>query len=298
MIGINSFLVAYVGVYLFSSIADVVIDLINESHLKRSGGIIPEGFEGIIDEEKLKQMDEYTIDKSRFSIFRAIVGKCVFLVIILSGLLPWAAGILEGFNFIPAGLIFFAIPGLIGALADLPFGYYHIFRIEGQYGFNTISIRAWVCDLLKSLVIGVILGAILLSLLLLMVRFTGSMWWLWAWLIFIAFQLLITIVYPILIAPVFNKFTPIQNDELAGKIRGLADREGLTVKGIFQMDAGRRSRHTNAYFSGLGRAKRIVLYDTLLESHEQDEIMAVLAHEIGHLRKGHIKKQLAIMGIA
>jgi STE24 endopeptidase len=130
-----------------------------------------------------------------------------------------------------------------------------------------------------------------------MVRYAGNTWWIWAWLIFFFFQLLMSVLYPTVIAPIFNKFIPVKDDDLAQKIKELSDREGLTIKGIFQMDAARRSRHTNAYFSGLGKAKRIVLYDTLLESHEGDEILAVLAHEIGHLKRGHIKKQLVIIGI-
>src|SRR4030042_3539602 len=122
-------------------------------------------------------------------------------------------------------------------------------------------------------------------------------WWIFAWLIFLLFQILISVIYPTIIAPIFNKFTPIQDNELGRSIKELAVSDGLNIKGIFQMDAARRSRHTNAYLSGLGKTKRIVLYDTLLESHKNDEILAVLAHEIGHLKKGHIRKQLLISSI-
>ncbi|MDB9823344.1 M48 family metallopeptidase [Deltaproteobacteria bacterium] len=295
MITINFFLSVYLTIYLIVSVTDIIIDLINDAHLRKHGKEVPPGFEGIIDEEKLGQINDYTVDNNRLAVARTIAGKIVFLFIILSGFLPWLSEILKETNFILAGLIFFTVPGLAGALVDLPFNYYHIFRIEERYGFNTRTVKTWIADLLKSLIITVILGTILLSLLLVMVEYTGSSWWFWAWLIFFLFQILMSILYPTIIAPVFNKFTPVKDNDLDKSIRELADREGINVKGIFQMDAGKRSRHTNAYFSGLGKSKRIVLYDTLLESHKKDEILAVLAHEIGHLKKGHIRKQVVII---
>jgi STE24 endopeptidase len=222
----------------------------------------------------------------------------VFLFIILSGLLPWLADALKEVHFLMAGLVFFAIPGLIGAIADLPFDYYHIFVIEEKYGFNTRTLKTWLLDLLKSLVVTVIIGTMILSLLLIMVTYAGSSWWIWAWLIFFFFQILLTVIYPTVIAPIFNRFTPLDQGDLRMKIEHLAKNEGLTLKGIFQMDAAKRSRHTNAYLSGLGKSKRIVLFDTLIEAHEDDEILAVLAHEMGHLKRNHIKKQLVIMGLS
>lgn len=297
MITINSFLSAYLLIYLISSGADITIDLINTAHLRRHSKTIPHGFEGIIDEEKLGKINSYTVDNTSLTVARTIAAKIVFLFIILSGLLPWVSHILEGTYLIWAGLIFFAIPGLIGALVSLPFDYYHIFSIEERYGFNTRTLKTWITDLFKSLLITVILGSILLSLIMLLVEQAGSAWWVWAWLIFFLFQILISVLYPTVIAPIFNKFIPIKDNELDKSIRELSQREGLNVKGIFQMDAARRSRHTNAYFSGLGKTKRIVLYDTLLESHKKDEILAVLAHEIGHLKKGHIRKQLIISAV-
>jgi STE24 endopeptidase len=125
----------------------------------------------------------------------------------------------------------------------------------------------------------------------------GKTWWIWAWAVFFSFQLLMTVLYPTFIAPLFNKFIPLEDSVLVGKIEELAEKEGINVGGIFLMDATKRSRHTNAYFSGLGRAKRIVLFDSLVQSHERDEIIAVLAHEMGHLKKNHIKKQIATIGL-
>lgn len=298
MIPINMFLIAYLIIFIFSYIFDLVIDLINCVNLKRYGYEVPTKFKEMIDEKELLKMNEYTFDNTKLSGFKSLVGKIIFLVIILSGFLPWIAETIKDMPFIFAGLIFIAIPSIIGSLAGLPFDYYGIFHVEEKYGFNTRTLWIWISDLLKSLLIGVILGVILLSILLLMIRYSGGLWWIWAWIIFFCFQLLMAIIYPTIIAPIFNKFTPIEDNDLAEKIKNLSEQEGLTVKGIFQMDAARRSRHTNAYFSGLGKSKRIVLYDTLLESHEDNEILSVLAHEIGHLKRGHIKKQLIFMGAA
>ena len=297
MIHINHFLCVYLSLFLLSFLVETWIDFLNVIHLKKRGRSIPDGFGEIIVPEKLAEMNDYTIDQTILNVFNRIAGKALFLFIILSGFLPWISEKIAGFPYVLAGLGFFVVPGLATALIDLPFDYYHIFKIEEKYGFNTQTVRSWVADLLKSMIIASILGALLLSLLLLMVRYSGNVWWIWAWLIFFAFQLLMTVIYPTLIAPIFNKFTPIEDNELAKKIEDLSHKEGLVIKGIFQMDAARRSRHTNAYFTGLGKSKRIVLYDTLLNSHEDDEILAVLAHEIGHLKRGHIKKQLMIIGI-
>jgi STE24 endopeptidase len=297
MITINIFLSVYLLIYLLSALMNIGIDLLNAYHLRGHGKWIPRGFEGIIDQEKLDKINDYTVDNTSLDVAKTIAGKIVFLVVILSGLLPLLSDILKGTNLIWAGLIFFAIPGLINVLVSLPFDYYHIFIIEERYGFNTRTIKTWIQDLLKSLLITAILGSILLSLIIILIERADGVWWIFAWLIFLLFQILISVIYPTIIAPIFNKFTPIQDNELYGSIKELAVSEGLNIKGIFQMDAARRSRHTNAYLSGLGKTKRIVLYDTLLESHKNDEILAVLAHEIGHLKKRHIRKQIIISAI-
>jgi STE24 endopeptidase len=298
MIPINTFLIAYLTLYILTSIADLIIEGINAGNLKKYKEQVPEPFYGLIDEEKLKKINRYALDKTNFSHVETIVGKVVFLFIILSGLLPWLAEGLKDVHFVLAGLVFFAIPGIIGAIVDLPFDYYHIFVIEEKYGFNTRTLKTWLSDLFKSMLITVIIGTALLCLLLIMVKYAGRNWWIWAWLIFFSFQVLMAVIYPTVIAPIFNKFTPLEQDQLSEKIERLAEGEGFTLKGVFQMDATKRSRHTNAYLSGLGKSKRIVLFDTLMDAHEDDEILAVLAHEMGHLKRNHIKKQLFIMGLS
>ncbi len=298
MISLNLFLIIYLCVYLVSSGGNLVIDKINANHLKKSGGKVPEVFRGTIDEEELKKINQYTFDNTNFSLVQTITGEMVFLAIILSGVLPWFAMTLSSFNFVVAGLVFFALPAVVSAVIGLPFSYYHNFVLEEKYGFNTTTFKTWTFDLVKGVLISAILGGILLSALFLMVRYAGNTWWLWTWAIFLGFQLLMTVLYPTVIAPLFNKFTPINDPDLKKDIEELAEKEGLSIKGIYQMDASKRSRHTNAYFSGLGKTKRIVLFDSLIEAHHADEIVAVLAHEIGHLKKNHIKKQMAIMTVA
>ena len=180
-------------------------------------------------------------------------------------------------------------------MLDLPFDYYQTFVIEEKYGFNQSTKRVWILDHLKSGVLSLVLFSLILSLLLGMIRFSPQRWWLWGFLVLSAVQLLLTILYPILIAPLFNKFIPIQDEALGEKIKTLMEGAGIQIKGIFQMDAGKRSRHTNAYFTGLGKTKRIVLYDTLIQSHPQEEVLAVLAHEAGHFKKKHILKQFLLI---
>jgi len=298
MISINTFLISYISIYAASALMDIAVDLVNTAHLKRYNGVVPDGFKGVIDEKRVSEMERYTRDNTSFGILKTIVAKVVSLIIILSGLLPWFLGQVEGFNYILAGLLFFSFPGFIGFIMEIPFDYYHSFVIEERFGFNTSTIKTWVADLVKSGLVTLVLLSILLSFLLLMIMHARDTWWIWTWIFFISFQLLMTILYPTLIAPIFNKFEPIKDSELENAIRGLAIKEGLRIKDIFQMDAGKRSRHTNAYFTGLGRTKRIVLYDTLIASHTKDEILAVLAHEIGHLKLGHIKKMILMIVIS
>ena len=297
MIHINSLLIAYLVVYLVSSALDLIIDKLNANHLQKCGERIPEAFEGFIDKKELKKISQYTIDNIRFTFVHTSIGKILFLFIILSGILPWLAESLRQVNFVLAGLIFFAVPGLLLSIINLPFDYYHSFVIEERYGFNTKTFKIWIFDLIKSLLVMAVLGTFLLSALLIMVRYAGHAWWLWAWAFFIGFQLLMTILYPLIIAPLFNKFTHLDDPDLKSKIEHLAEKEGISVKNIYKMDATQRTRHTNAYLSGLGKAKRIVLFDSLIQSHTQDEIIAILSHEIGHLKKNHIKIQLAFISL-
>ena len=270
---------------------------LNITHLRRFGHNVPEVFKGEIDEETMSRITEYTAGSSRFSSIARFVDECVLLVFLLSGILPWFVGIIQTRNihFIPAGLIFFGGVACAGFIIEIPFSLYSTFVVEKRYGFSTISFKLWLTDLIKGLVISSLLGGILLASFLALIYYAKTTWWFWGWLLFATFQLLVLWLYPILIAPLFNKYEPVQDQELKDKIISVMEKGGLKIKGVYQVDAGTRSRHTNAYFTGLGKSKRIVLYDTLLASHTTDEILSVLAHEIGHWKKKHILKQLSYL---
>jgi STE24 endopeptidase len=183
--------------------------------------------------------------------------------------------------------------GLIFSVVSLPITIYGQFVIEARYGFNRMTWKLFLLDVLKGLVVSLILLTPLLTAVLLLIRAT-TLWWLWGFLLFTTFQLVMIVLYPKVIAPLFNKFSPLEEGPLKDKILSLAEQLGFRARGIFRMDGSKRSRHSNAYFSGLGRIKRIVLFDTLLQRFEDDEIAAVLAHEIGHQKLGHILKRLAL----
>jgi STE24 endopeptidase len=296
MISINTFLGFYLLLYVLSGFADVLLNLLNAASLRRHGNKVPSLLTGWIDKEKLAEIRCYLVDKTRLTVAETVTVKALFLAIVLAGPLPWLAEGLGNFPEMAAGLIFFAIIGLSAAILGLPFDWYHAFVIEEKYGFNTKTFRTWASDLVKSFCLTMIMGGTLAALLLLIVKAGGTLWWIWAWLVFFAFQVLISAIYPTVIAPIFNRFTPLEDGELAAAIERFAEPQGLSVKGLYQMDASKRTRHTNAFLAGLGRTKRIVLFDSLLQSHENDEIVAILAHEVGHLKGGHIKKSLILMG--
>jgi STE24 endopeptidase len=273
-----------------------VLQRINIRHLKQNGKEIPPVFSGEIDEETLGKMVDYTVDQSRLEAKENLAGDIIDLAVLfllLPLLVAWLAGL--GVPVILQALIFFAVLAAISATASLPFDGYHTFVLEKKYGFSTITWKLWLIDLFKSFMISAILMGLMLGALMAFITYLPQSWWFWGWIFFTLFQMVLLWLYPVVIAPWFNKFEPVQDDILREKIMALMDQTGLRAEGIYQVDEGKRSRHTNAYFTGIGRAKRIVLYDTLLSSHTHEEILAVLAHEIGHWKKKHVLKQLAFV---
>jgi STE24 endopeptidase len=184
---------------------------------------------------------------------------------------------------------------LISAIAELPLGAYGQFRVEARFGFNRQTPAGFAADLLKQSLLGLVIGAPLILLVLWLMGVMGETWWLWVWGVWMAFNLLILAVYPTFIAPLFNKFTPLEDQGLRERIERLLARAGFTSSGVFVMDGSRRSSHGNAYFTGLGRNKRIVFFDTLLSQLDPDQIEAVLAHELGHFKHRHIVKRIGLM---
>ena len=299
MIYFNLLLQIFLAVFLLRSGVQICLNWLNISHLRQQGITVPEIFQDVIDPEKLKKISGYTVDSENFTMVATLANQGLFLVILLSGFLPWLVEIINQWHYgqIVSGLIFFAALSMVANLLRIPFGLYEAFVIEERYGFNVMNFKVWVSDLFKSIVIGAIMGGLLLSLLLVLVIYGGNVWWIWAWMLVGGFELLLLWLYPVVILPLFNKFDPIENIGLENRIRALMEKVGLRAKGIFKMDASKRSKHTNAFFVGLGRTKRIVLFDTLLASHAEEEILAVLAHEAGHWKKKHILRMLVPLEI-
>jgi STE24 endopeptidase len=184
---------------------------------------------------------------------------------------------------------------LIGAVLDLPLSWYSTFHLEERFGFNKMTRGLWLGDLLKSSLVGAVIGLPILALILWLMGSTGGLWWLWAWAAWMGFNLLILVLYPTVIAPLFNKFEPLQDEQLKSRVSALMRRCGFSAKGLFVMDGSKRSAHANAYFTGFGAAKRVVFYDTLLKQLTPDEVDAVLAHELGHFRHKHIVQRIVML---
>jgi len=299
MIQLNSLFFTFLAVFLLRSGAQIYLNWLNISYLRQCGTTVPEIFRDVVDPEKLERISAYTVDSDHFNIVAALANQGLFLAILLSGFLPWLVRTINLWKYgsIVSGLIFFAVLSIFANLLRIPFSLYETFVIEERYGFNVMNFKMWISDLLKGIVIIAILGGLLLGLLLALVIHGGETWWVWAWMLVGGFELLLLWLFPVVIFPLFNKFDPIENKGLEEHVRTLMEKVGLRAKGIFKMDASKRSKRTNAFFVGMGRAKRIVLFDTLLASHTEDEILAVLAHEAGHWKKKHVLRMLILLEI-
>ena len=238
---------------------------------------------------------DYSKSKTHLAVVSSLAGSLLVLVLILSGWLgsleSWVSKL--GWGPIIQGVAYVYLVGFIFSVMSLPITIYGQFVIEDRYGFNRMTWKLFILDVLKGLLVSLVLMTPLLAALFLLIR-TTPLWWLWGFLGFTAFQLVLIVLYPKVIAPLFNKFTPLEEGPLKDKIITLTEQLGFRTRDIYRMDGSKRSRHSNAYFSGLGRIKRIVLFDTLLQSFQDKEIAAVLAHEIGHQKLGHIFKRLAL----
>ncbi|MFG5777631.1 M48 family metallopeptidase [Comamonas sp. J-3] len=240
---------------------------------------------------------DYTIANTRFGLLELALGTAVLLGWTLLGGLDALNGWL--YSFMKVGLWQqLALVGafaLIGGLIDLPVSYYKTFVIEQRFGFNKMTPALWLGDLLKGTLMGAIIGLPLLALILWLMGAAGRWWWLWAWAVWVGFNLLLMVIYPAFIAPLFNKFQPLEDESLKARVTALMQRCGFAAKGLFVMDGSRRSAHANAYFTGFGASKRVVFFDTLLQKLNADEVDAVLAHELGHFKHKHIVKRMVAL---
>jgi STE24 endopeptidase len=255
---------------------------------------VPAAFADRIGLAAHRKAADYTVERTRFGMLETVVDALVLLALTLGGALAILVG-WTGAKFespLAQDLAVIVALALVSAAVALPFAYWHTFAIEAKYGFNRTTLRLWLVDLAKGAVVAAVLGLPLATLVLWLMRSAGSAWWIWTWAVWIGFQVLLLALYPTLIAPLFNKFTPLPQGAARERIEALLARCGFANRGLFVMDGSKRSSHGNAYFTGFGHAKRIVFFDTLLERLAPDEIEAVLAHELGHFKLRHVMKRM------
>jgi len=262
--------------------------------MKKFGLTVPSVLEGKIDVDLLKKTQAYETEKTCFGFLSSLFGNIVTTIFIFGGLLNIYNSRVVSLQvpFIVSGLLFFLILSYANTVISIPFSLYSTFRIENKYGFNTMTPKLWLKDFFKSIILSTIITGILVSVGLWIVQSSPGAWWIWIWGFFLVFSLFMMYISPYVIEPLFNKFNPLEEQVLVEQIKHMLHKVSITVSRVFRMDASKRSRHTNAYFSGIGRVKRIILYDTLLEIMNHDEILAVLAHEAGHWKRRHILKMI------
>jgi len=266
-------------------------------HIQAHRHAVPAQFAEKIPLAAHQKAADYTIAKTKFGLFMLLVNTAVLIGFTLLGglqaLSQVVAGVAgQGMAYQIGLIVAFAV---VSAIIDLPFEYYKQFVLEAKFGFNKMTIGLFVADLLKGGLLGAAIGLPLVWVILTLMEESGSLWWFYAWLVWSGFQLLILVLYPTVIAPLFNKFTPLADDNLRERIENLMRRVGFKSSGLFVMDGSKRSAHGNAYFSGFGAAKRIVFFDTLLARLAPHEVEAVLAHELGHFKLKHIVKRIVMM---
>ena len=266
-------------------------------HVRANRERVPDAFAAVVPLEAHRKAADYTLDKVRVALVESVALDGVLLLVLTLGgglaVIDAVATTSLGTGHARDLATVFAV-GIVGALAALPFDLWRTFGIEARHGFNKTTPLVFVMDLAKGAALAVVLGAPLLLLVFWLLDIAGTYWWLYAWAAWVAFTLILTAIFPRWIAPLFNKFTPLEDGELRSRIESLVRRCGFRAESLFVMDGSRRSSHGNAYFTGFGADKRIVFFDTLIERLTPSEIEAVLAHELGHFARGHIPRMLAV----
>lgn len=277
-------------------IAATCLDILNMRSVRAHSGDIPESFKDFMDFDTYRKGISYTLDKTKFGIFESFCGLIFLSLVLALWILPKMFDLgMDAFGVSVFGQAVTLIAmAVVLSLPDLPFELYSQFVIEQEYGFNNSTIKLWIADKFKSLLVGIVLGAPILTLLLWFSESFKQTWWIWGFIAVAIFQILMIIVYPRFIIPLFNKLEDLPDGELKERLFDLADRGGFKARTIQVIDGSKRSSHSNAYFTGFGKFRRIVLFDTLIEQLDTPELEAVLAHEIGHYKKGHIVKIMAM----
>ena len=293
----SPFAVIALALILSRAVAELWLSRLNERHVRAHTNEVPAAFRGMIDEATYRRSVDYTLAKSRFGDVVIVFDTVLLIAILFSGVLPWAFAKFTatfGTSVRAIGGFLFAV-GVVLTISSLPLAWYAQFKLEDRFGFNTTTVKTWVLDRLKGFLLAVLVGFPLLALVLKLIEWTGSNWWIWAALLVIAFQLLLMLIAPAVIMPLFNKFTPLPDGStLRERLFALARHTNFPTRSIEVMDGSKRSRHSNAFFTGFGRFRKIVLFDTLVAQLAEPELESVLAHEIGHYKKRHVMKLLAV----
>ena len=269
-------------------------------HVAAHRDAVPPAFAATITLAAHQRAADYTLAKGRFGLLTMAFGAAVLLGwTLLGGIDTLNAALRDAvqprWGDMAYQLALLAAFLLIGGVLDLPFELYKTFRIEQHFGFNRMTWKLYLADMLKGLLVGALIGLPIAALMLWIMGATGGLWWLWAWGAWMGFNLLVLVLYPTVIAPLFNKFEPLADESLKARVQALMARCGFAAKGLFVMDGSKRSAHANAYFTGFGASKRVVFFDTLLSKLSPGEVEAVLAHELGHFKHKHVIKRIASM---
>ncbi|MEI6862266.1 MAG: M48 family metallopeptidase [Verrucomicrobiota bacterium] len=291
---------AAVVLIVLKLLAELVLALLNRAEVRRHAARAPDAVAAIMDGATYRKSVDYTLAKNRFGLVEGSFDTVVLLAVLAGGVLPWVFVAVTAWGTPGAawtGALAILLTGMLLSVPGLPFDWWGQFRLEARFGFNQSTPKLWLTDKLKGAALGLVIGFPLLWALLSLVKWLGASWWVWGFALLFAFQLLMLVLYPKLILPLFNKLTPLPEGELRTRLMALAERTGFAARTIEVMDGSKRSGHSNAFFTGFGRFRRIVLFDTLITQLTPEELEAVLAHEIGHYRRGHIPKMLAVSAV-
>lgn len=289
----NIYAYIILGALLIDFLLNLVADLLNVNHLETD---LPDEFDGVYDADTYRKSQEYTKVNTRFGLISSTFDLIVLLVFWFAGGFNYLDQWVRGFELNPiwTGLIYIGVLIVAKTIFSLPFSIYSTFVIEERFGFNKTTVKTFVLDMVKGLGLGVLLGGPLLAGIIAFFQYGGPYAWVWAWIVVTIFTLVIQFIAPRWIMPLFNDFEPLEDGELRQAIREYADNVNFSLQEVFVMDGSKRSSKSNAFFTGFGKNKRIALFDTLIEKHSVGELVAVLAHEIGHYKKKHIIQNMAI----
>jgi STE24 endopeptidase len=295
----NEFTWVFLIALLLMTGIEIWLSLRQGRHVLAHRNKIPKAFQQEVSLDAHQKAADYTQAKGKFGRIESVIGVAILLLWTLGGGLELLSNTVSQFGGSESmiGIILILSFFIIGSVIEIPLSLYRTFILEEKFGFNNNTLKLFFSDLLKQLVLMVVIGVPLIWGALWLMNSTGEYWWLYLWASWIGFGLFMMWAYPAFIAPIFNKFTPLEDEQLKARVESLLSRCGFKSQGIFVMDGSRRSGHGNAYFTGLGNNKRIVFFDTLLNTLDEDQIEAVLAHELGHFRRKHVMKNMAVMAV-